>query len=201
MFLPFGTNLLCMYVCSVVVEYTTSRSGCQANYEKTLNFTSKRRSSFAALSSARLTFSLWLHIIEVQMRMTVAIHITKWATRNPCGTVNTEGVSCCLGVSACQPWTVRQATCRCSKLLYLLRRTAQMKIWSPFLSPPSPYNGVGRPTLSEYHKFRRFAMNPWEYVKRAAVHTHSGSCSFSIFYFAYSTARLSRMTLTLIWPG
>ena len=66
-----------MYVCLVAVEYTTSRSGCQANYEKTLNFKSKRHSSFAALSSARLTFSLWLHIIEVQMRMTVAIHITK----------------------------------------------------------------------------------------------------------------------------
>ena len=30
------------------------------------------------------------------------------------------------------------------------------------------------------------------------MHTHSGSCYLSIFYFAYSTARLSRMTLTLI---
>ena len=76
-FLQFSTNLLCMYVCSIAVEYTTSRSGCQANYEKTLNFTSKRHSSFAALSSARLTFPLGPHIIEMQMRMTVAIHITK----------------------------------------------------------------------------------------------------------------------------
>ena len=42
---------------------------------------------------------------------------------------------------------------------------------------------------------------PCRYTKRAAVHTHSGSCYLSIFYFAYSTARLSRMTLTLIWPG
>ena len=33
--------------------------------------------SCAALSSARLTFPLGPHIIEMQMRMTVAIHITK----------------------------------------------------------------------------------------------------------------------------
>lgn len=47
-----------------------------------------------------------------------------------------------------------------------------------------------------------FAISQWiQYAKRAAVHTHSGSCCLSIFYFAYSTARLSRMTLTLIWPG
>lgn len=47
-----------------------------------------------------------------------------------------------------------------------------------------------------------FAISQWiQYAKRAAVHTHSGSCYLSIFYFAYSTARLSRMTLTLIWPG
>ena len=47
-----------------------------------------------------------------------------------------------------------------------------------------------------------FAISQWiQYAKRAAVHTHSGSCYLPIFYFAYSTARLSRMTLTLIWPG
>lgn len=47
-----------------------------------------------------------------------------------------------------------------------------------------------------------FAISQWiQYAKRAAVHTHSGSCCLPIFYFAYSTARLSRMTLTLIWPG
>lgn len=47
-----------------------------------------------------------------------------------------------------------------------------------------------------------FTISQWiQYAKRAAVHTHSGSCYLSIFYFAYSTARLSRMTLTLIWPG
>ena len=46
------------------------------------------------------------------------------------------------------------------------------------------------------------AISQWiQYAKRAAVHTHSGSCYLPIFYFAYSTARLSRMTLTLIWPG
>ena len=37
MFLPFGTNLLCMYVCSVAVEYTTYKPYCQVNYEKILN--------------------------------------------------------------------------------------------------------------------------------------------------------------------
>ena len=37
MFLPFGTNLLCMYVCSVAVEYTTYKPCCQVNYEKILN--------------------------------------------------------------------------------------------------------------------------------------------------------------------
>ena len=47
-----------------------------------------------------------------------------------------------------------------------------------------------------------FTISQWiQYAKRAAVHTHSGSCYLPIFYFAYSTARLSRMTLTLIWPG
>ncbi len=47
-----------------------------------------------------------------------------------------------------------------------------------------------------------FTISQWiQYAKRAAVHTHSGSCCLPIFYFAYSTARLSRMTLTLIWPG
>ena len=94
MFLPFSTNLLCMYVCSVAVEYTTSRSGCQANYEKTLNFTLKRRSSFAALSSARLTFSLWLHIIELRKRAPFAHMVLPKAARSPYGTANTEGASC-----------------------------------------------------------------------------------------------------------
>ena len=37
MFLPFDTNLLCMYVCSVAVEYTTYKPCCQVNYEKILN--------------------------------------------------------------------------------------------------------------------------------------------------------------------
>jgi hypothetical protein len=83
-----------MYVCSVAVEYTTSRSGCQANYEKTLNFTLKRRSSFAALSSARLTFSLWLHIIELRKRAPFAHMVLPKAARSPYGTANTEGASC-----------------------------------------------------------------------------------------------------------
>ena len=43
MFLPFGTNLLCMYVCSVAVEYTTYKPCCQVNYEKILNLRPSRR--------------------------------------------------------------------------------------------------------------------------------------------------------------
>ena len=79
---------------------------------------------------------------------------------NPYGTVHTEGVFCSLGVSACRPWTVHQATCKCNELPHLLRRTAQTKALYSFISPPPPFYGVGWPTSTEYHKFRHFAMDP-----------------------------------------
>ena len=34
---------------------------------------------------------------------------------------------------------------------------------------------------------------PCRYTKRAAVHTHSGSCSFSFFYFAVQAGREVRI--------
>ena len=43
MFLPFGTNLLYMYVYLVSVEYTTYKPCCQVNYEKILNLRPSRR--------------------------------------------------------------------------------------------------------------------------------------------------------------
>ena len=57
--------------------------------------------------------------------------------------------------SAYGPWTIRQATCRCSKLLHLLRQTVWKKEYFPFFSPPLPNKWAGKAANPLYHSFRQ----------------------------------------------
>ena len=143
MFLPFDTNLLCMYVCSVAVEYTTYKPCCQVNYEKILNFTSERYSHSLTLSCMRLDFSSQTAYNRVANENKGVHSYHQEQQETPYGTVHTEGVFCSLGVSACRPWTAHQATCKCNELPHLLRRTVQTKALYSFISPPPPFYGVG----------------------------------------------------------
>ena len=146
-----------------------------------------------------LTFHLKLHIIELQTKTMVFIRITKSNRKTPTVPFIPKGFSARWGLvlaglelfikplaNAMSYHICCDGQCKrkhCIHLYHLL---------------PHFMESDGR----HLQNTTSFAISQWiQYAKRAAVHTHSGSCCLPIFYFAYSTARLSRMTLTLIWPG
>ena len=56
--------------------------------------------------------------------------------------------------SACCPYPVRQATCRCSLPLHLLRRTEGMIKYHAYVSPPLPIKWSGAGQRFQYSIFR-----------------------------------------------
>ena len=126
MFLPFYTNLLCMYVCSVAVEYTTYKPCCQVNYEKILNFTSERYSHSLTLSCMRLDFSSQTAYNRVANENNGVHSYHQEQQENPYGTVHTEGVFCSLGVSA----TTFAATDSANESIVFIYITSSPILWS-----------------------------------------------------------------------
>ena len=82
---------------------------------------------------------------------------SKYAIGAPKG--KTPSRSCYLrkGVlfSAYGPSAIRQATCRCSRTLHLLRRTEQKKKYTPLGNTPLPIKWAGKAAKPLYHSFRQ----------------------------------------------
>ena len=56
------------------------------------------------------------------------------------------------------------------------------------------------PHAGPYHMANIHGISKYLYQK-CRTHTRCGICFIRFGYFAYSVARLSRITLTFIWPG
>ena len=57
--------------------------------------------------------------------------------------------------SAYGPSAIRQATCKCSRTLHLLRRTEQKKKYTPLGNTPLPIKWAGKAAKPLYHSFRQ----------------------------------------------
>ena len=85
---------------------------------------------------------------------------SKYAIGAPKGKTPSRSCNLRKGVlfSAYGPSAIRQATCRCSKKLHLLRRTEQKKKYTPLGNTPllpSLVDWAGRAADSLYHKLRQ----------------------------------------------
>ena len=93
------------------------------------------------------------HIIKVQKKEWYFPSFSPKQKKTPSRSCRSERGSSLF--SAYGPWTIRQATCRCSKLLHLLRQTVWKKGYFPFFSPPLPNKWAGKAAKPLYHSFRQ----------------------------------------------